>query len=96
MKQLEPSDINRFSCFFYLQLLNSGADAVLICEKIRGLISALDWEGKDIKVTLSAGVYCGVQNESAEEMLKFADNALYLSKHEGRDRVTVYKNAGRE
>ena len=48
-------------------------------------------EGKEIAVTASFGVACSPHHGNAvEELLKHADEALYLSKQRGRDRVTVY------
>jgi diguanylate cyclase (GGDEF)-like protein len=48
-------------------------------------------EGKEIAVTASFGVACAPHHGiGVEELLKHADEALYLSKQRGRDRVTVY------
>jgi diguanylate cyclase (GGDEF)-like protein len=48
-------------------------------------------EGKEIGVTASFGVACAPRHGvGVEELLKRADEALYLSKQRGRDRVTVY------
>jgi len=47
--------------------------------------------GREVVVTASLGVACSPAHGSgAEELLKRADEALYLSKQRGRDRVTVY------
>jgi len=47
--------------------------------------------GKEIAVTASFGVACAPHHgNTVEELLKHADEALYLSKQRGRDRVTVY------
>jgi diguanylate cyclase (GGDEF)-like protein len=47
--------------------------------------------GKEIAVTASFGVACAPHHgKGVEELLKHADEALYLSKQRGRDRVTVY------
>jgi diguanylate cyclase (GGDEF)-like protein len=48
-------------------------------------------KGREVAVTASFGVSCAPHHgTTAEELLKSADEALYLSKHRGRDRVTVY------
>jgi len=48
-------------------------------------------EGREIAVTASFGVACAPHHgQGVEELLKRADEALYLSKQRGRDRVTVY------
>ncbi len=47
--------------------------------------------GREIAVTASFGVACApYHGKGVEELLKHADEALYLSKERGRDRVTVY------
>lgn len=63
--------------------------ATLRSENLRSHIKALDTGG--IKVTLSIGV-CVIAPESdkgLEEALKEADIALYMAKHNGRNRVEV-------
>ncbi|MBI5904603.1 MAG: GGDEF domain-containing protein [Deltaproteobacteria bacterium] len=48
-------------------------------------------EGREVAVTASLGVSCApIHGKGAGELLKRADEALYLSKERGRDRVTVY------
>jgi len=48
-------------------------------------------EGKEIGVTASFGVACAPHHGiGVDALLKHADEALYLSKQRGRDRVTVY------
>ena len=48
-------------------------------------------EGREVAVTASFGVACSPHHgKGVEELLKHADEALYLSKQRGRDRVTVY------
>jgi diguanylate cyclase (GGDEF)-like protein len=47
--------------------------------------------GREIAVTASFGVACAPHHgQNVEELLNHADEALYLSKQRGRDRVTVY------
>ncbi len=48
-------------------------------------------EGREVAVTASFGISCAPQHGTASgDLLKRADEALYLSKQRGRDRVTVY------
>ncbi|MGE5248361.1 MAG: diguanylate cyclase domain-containing protein [Verrucomicrobiota bacterium] len=48
-------------------------------------------EGRPVTVTASFGIACApLHGLAVEELLKRADEALYLSKQRGRDRVTVY------
>jgi two-component system cell cycle response regulator len=42
-----------------------------------------------LPVTCSVGVAAWLPDESAEALLKRADDALYAAKHEGRNRVNV-------
>ncbi len=48
-------------------------------------------EGKEIAVTASFGLSCAPgHGRTPEELIKKADEALYLSKERGRNRVTLY------
>jgi diguanylate cyclase (GGDEF)-like protein len=62
-------------------------------ERFRRMIRQIRFvhAGKEISVTASLGVACAPPHGSTvDEILKHADEALYLSKQRGRDRVTVY------
>lgn len=62
-------------------------------ERFRRMIRRIRFThaGKEIVVTASFGVACAPQHgKGPEELLKRADEALYLSKERGRDQVTVY------
>jgi len=62
-------------------------------ERFRRMIRQIRFThaGKEIAVTASFGVACAPHHGNAvEELLKRADEALYLSKQRGRDRVTVF------
>lgn len=62
-------------------------------ERFRRMIRQIrfEYEGKEITVTASFGVACAPHHgKGVEELLKHADEALYLSKKRGRDQVTVY------
>jgi diguanylate cyclase (GGDEF)-like protein len=62
-------------------------------ERFRRMIRQIRFphEGREIAVTASFGVACSPHHgNGVEELLKHADEALYLSKERGRDRVTVY------
>jgi len=65
-------------------------------ERFRRMIRQIRFPraGKEIAVTASFGVACSPQHgKGVQELLKHADEALYLSKQGGRDRVTVYPGA---
>jgi len=62
-------------------------------ERFRRMIrqARIPHEGREITVTASFGVACApAHGKEAGVLLKRADEALYLSKQRGRDRVTVY------
>ena len=62
-------------------------------ERFRRMIRQIRFPhaGKEIAVTASFGVACAPHHgKGVEELLKHADEALYLSKERGRDRVTIY------
>lgn len=65
--------------------------AMLLAERLRQRVESAAFAGPkgDLKVTLSIGVSTmpRLQPETALEMIKFADDALYICKHNGRNRV---------
>ncbi|RCK78518.1 MAG: Response regulator/GGDEF domain protein [Candidatus Ozemobacter sibiricus] len=66
--------------------------AFILAERIRTKVEALvlEHEGKPVKVTVSGGLATfPTHGETAEELLEAADAALYRSKEEGRNRMTV-------
>ncbi len=62
-------------------------------EIMRLMPKAMNDDGRDIQVTLSAGVASFPESAvNGDELLECADKALYASKHGGRDQVTHVKN----
>lgn len=63
--------------------------ATALAERIRAACSAQALTGQSFKVTVSIGLtaYAGDSNTTLGDMLARADEALYLAKDEGRDRV---------
>lgn len=51
--------------------------------------ASIKYEGKDISVTVSFGIYSlkSKGNENADDLLKYADEKLYLAKRNGRNRI---------
>ena len=51
--------------------------------------ASIKYEGKDISVTVSFGVYSLKLkgNENADDLIKLADEKLYLAKRNGRNRI---------
>ena len=63
-----------------------------VAERIRKAVAgaAIEWGARPIPVTASIGVSsCPETVEDPDELMKSADEALYASKREGRNRVTV-------
>ncbi len=68
------------------------AHAEHIGERLRGAIAGHAWGtdlGHDLQVTASIGMSQHKPNETFNRLLKRADTALYMSKSEGRNRVTA-------
>jgi diguanylate cyclase (GGDEF)-like protein len=74
----------------FLLLLQTTPDetsAMVATERVRRAVTAHHWQGigHGLNVTLSAGVAICKDNETAQQLLQRADQALYAAKHEGRD-----------
>lgn len=63
------------------------AAAEKLAEEIRQNVESYKWSFQPI--TVSIGVAGSIGNKSFAELLSLADSALYLSKNNGRNRVTV-------
>ena len=65
-----------------------------MAERLRLVIeqTRFDFGGKDVGVTASMGVACYPSDgREIRELLAHADEALYRSKQEGRNRTTLYR-----
>jgi two-component system, cell cycle response regulator len=64
---------------------------MMVAERLRAGIEALEIEGMDRPVTVSVGVcaYPASTSDSVSEMIALADEALYRAKATGRNRVEV-------
>lgn len=76
---------------FVVMLANADApSAMMVAERIRKSIEACDfvYENQHMKVTISIGVAVLQQGKkvSAPQLVKYADQALYISKNNGRNR----------
>lgn len=82
---------------FILCLFNTDSEnALLAAERFRNLIKSYDFSSvyyPALKVTVSIGLAIYPQGAiiSIDELIKAADRALYASKVEGRDRVSLYE-----
>ncbi len=59
---------------------------VAIGEKILSGIQAIEFDVKDLRITVSGGA-CIVDAESVDEAIKIADKRLYLAKSKGKNRI---------
>lgn len=75
---------------FVLLMVDTGREAaVAACERLRaGFRAHQDWAGVEgLSVTFSAGVVRCEPDDTPASLYRRADEALYLAKREGRDRV---------
>ena len=75
---------------FLALLPDSGADAAAsAAEKLRAEVEAerVEYDGRDLGVTISIG-WAAWEGETAEELLRRADDALYSAKRLGRNRAS--------
>ena len=71
--------------------LGSAEDLRATCEKVRSIVSwsRLDCDGFAVSVTVSIGATLLRTADTPQSIMRRADELLYRSKHEGRDRVTL-------
>lgn len=98
---LRGSDlVGRYGGEEFIILLPNTTDqeAVDVCEKIRRHIEQQKLLGLDYPLTMSFGIASfPVQGSSEEELLEKADQALYYSKNNGRNKTTLWDpNIGNE
>lgn len=77
---------------FLIILSNTCRDAAaLVGERLRFAVMELQClcAGQPIEVSISLGCACLLPGESSESLLRRADNALYIAKREGRNRLTM-------
>jgi two-component system cell cycle response regulator len=76
------------------------AVAVRVAERLRRCIASepmsVSTENGKIEITCSIGVTACIPGETAQDMLKRADDALYAAKHQGRNVVVVFDEQGDE
>lgn len=70
----------------------SNLGAKEIAEKFLCLVRS-NYVDHQIKVTISIGIAEAQKNQSAEDLLKLADSALYLAKENGRDQFAIVERA---
>ena len=81
---------------FAITLLDTDYDgAVIFAERLRELIenSSIYYKEQQIKLTISIGFACFDEKfDRYEKWIEAADNALYHSKENGRNKVTAYSD----
>ncbi len=65
-------------------------EAMIVAEKVRSAVDNFKFKIVEHK-TISLGIAEFSDEDSLDELVKKADTALYLSKAEGRNKVTLYK-----
>jgi diguanylate cyclase (GGDEF)-like protein len=71
-------------------------DATAVAERVRSAIARTPWPEHGLTVTVSAGVAEWSPLETARSVVRRADEALYLAKKNGRDRVESLATGPRE
>jgi diguanylate cyclase (GGDEF)-like protein len=71
---------------------STSSSASAVAERIRRALrrQEFDWEGKDFRATVSAGVAGAEEVGERSQLLFRADQALYRAKDKGRNRVVVW------
>ena len=85
----EVDSFGRWGGEEFMLLLNKAnqSEALYIAEKIRRLVENYSIDNL-YKITISVGVSTFVKNDTKASLLERVDQALYLSKENGRNRVT--------
>ena len=91
----EEDVVSRFGGEEFVIFLNNTDTqaAAIVAERLRTAIadsSVPDDHGKSIKFTVSIGVISSEKTASLEVLLRQADDAMYLAKNNGRNRIAVY------
>ncbi|MBI5330269.1 MAG: GGDEF domain-containing protein [Betaproteobacteria bacterium] len=69
--------------------------ALLVLGRLQQLMKGapMQFEGREINTTFSAGIACLGSDENGHSLLRRADEALYAAKHGGRDQIKIARQA---
>jgi diguanylate cyclase (GGDEF)-like protein len=86
--------VGRFGGEEFIVLLphTAATDAAIVAERIRNSVHEclFTWQKRDVPITLSLGVAeVSSTTSTFEDLVKTADQALYLAKRAGRDQVAI-------
>jgi diguanylate cyclase (GGDEF)-like protein len=66
------------------------SNALIVAEKLRRVVAECEFPGVARPVTLSIGIaQYPLHGETRDELIKSADNALYVAKQAGRNRCAL-------
>lgn len=89
--------VGRYGGEEFIVLLEGANDCVLdtIAERIRMHVSStpIKIDGKDVWVTISGGGYTVDSSANSAKVISAADQALYVAKRQGRNRMVLNTNA---
>jgi diguanylate cyclase len=89
----ETDFIARYGGEEFVMLLpnTTSAQALIVAEKIRPIIanSGFNYHGESIRLTISCGISQFADEDQQENAFERADQALYLSKEQGRNKCSV-------
>jgi len=62
-----------------------------VAEKLRRMVeqSSITWDSQNISITVSIGGTLAIKTDSVESIVRRADELMYRSKEEGRNRTTI-------
>ncbi len=79
---------------FVMLVLGTEEEAYTLAERVRTAVGELTFSSKkgELQVTISSGIASYEEEDNAESFFNKADQALYHSKTQGRNRVTQFSN----
>jgi diguanylate cyclase len=72
--------------------VSNSEEVAAVAERFRKKVEEYIFEGEETQhVTISMGISLSSQNKTLDELIGEADNALYQSKQQGRNRIKLFK-----